>query len=144
MEHKNLKKIEIHNIEKHNICLRCGLIGHDSEKCNEKIPTIKEMTNIIEKSTNDIIKYPPKEWELDEFGYYLPTDNRIINSKYSWKDGDFCFNCGNYGHKNDVCKEPNFTKLLELFSPLIGDNSNKASLEKNHLIDAINQFCSKS
>ena len=143
MEKKNLNadRVQRCDVEKTTICLRCGKIGHSTENCSFEIPSIESLKRQMEAKTRDSISCAPKEWIEDEMGLYLPVKNRVAFCGKTWKDGRFCFNCGMFGHDADECKEPPFETLNNMFEPYLTDNSQKATIHKKQIIDAINKFC---
>lgn len=133
-------KSEPKQVNRNQICMRCGLIGHSTIQCTKPLPSIDDLKNEMGTRILHSVKNAPKEWKEDDFGLYLPTDQRIIDLSKTWKDGKFCFNCGAFGHEVEDCPQPPFQTIYNLFSPYLTDNSSKSSLEKQRIIEAIHKF----
>lgn len=118
-------------------CARCGEVGHLSDSCPNQVPTIDQMQKEIEDRILKALQLAPDSWKDDDFGLYLPSNQNIISDTRSWKDGEFCFNCGEFGHNNDNCKKPTYSKLLNVFGATLEQKGSRASLEKSHIIDNV-------
>jgi hypothetical protein len=116
-------------------CARCGAIGHSHVRCRAPLPTFTDMqANITQKIEAAIASAPP-EWVSDDFGLYLPGDNES-NGK-SWPDGDFCFNCGAFGHTIEACLDPSFERVEREFGDTLEDKSSRSVLEKEAIIKSL-------
>ena len=135
------RKVSVPVIEKTSICMRCGAIGHQTEDCKENLPSVEALKAQMDQKVEKYLKNVPEEWKEDDFGLYIPSEPRIIDTTKSWKDGKFCFNCGCFGHTADICKEPPFETLHKMFLPYLSDNSTKSMEKRRQIIDAINNFC---
>ena len=122
-------------------CPRCGEISHTSDCCPNKVPTIEQMQNDIEERISKAMQLAPDTWKDDELGMYLPSTKNIISNAKSWKDGEFCFNCGGFGHNCDNCNMPTYKKLLTVFGATLEQKGNKAFLEKARIIDNVKGMC---
>ncbi|KAK8848190.1 hypothetical protein M9Y10_019246 [Tritrichomonas musculus] len=122
-------------------CPRCGEIGHTSDSCPNQVPTIEKMQNDIEERISKAIQLAPDSWQCDDMGLYLPSSKSVNTSTKSWKDGEFCFNCGEFGHNCDNCNMPSYNKLLAAFGSTLEQKGNKAFLEKSHIIDNVKGIC---
>lgn len=108
------KRTEL-KVIKYKSCSRCGEIGHTSENCPNKILSLKQMKKNIEENIKKAIEVAPSTWVSDSYGLYMPSTEEIIKEKRSWKDGKFCFNCGEFGHEIEECtkpKEEQFEKVV--------------------------------
>ena len=123
-------------------CLRCGRIGHQTEDCDQNLPTIEQMRVSIDSKTRGAVMDSPKNWVNDEYGLYLQTE-RSISTEKTFKDGVFCFNCGCFGHTPEECPEPTFDTLYGMFKPYLNDHGVRASQKKKEIIKSINKFCKK-
>ena len=96
-------------------CSRCGKIGHVVSQCTEDIPDAEELWAEIEAKIKAASATAPSEWQRDEFGWYLPNVNSEISDHKSFADGEFCFNCGEFGHTSDSCQFPDRRELQKQF-----------------------------
>lgn len=125
-------------------CSRCGKVGHTAAKCRDNIPSIDEMNQRIEERINRAISLAPKEWIKDEYGLFLPPSIKRIKVDYSWSDGPFCLNCGQYGHDIVDCGDPTSNQLTKLFSSsTLNRTDSKSVFEKKQLISIIDAHCEK-
>lgn len=125
-------------------CSRCGEIGHLSSNCPNQVPTIDQMQSEIEERISKAIQLAPDSWKDDEFGLYLPSSQNVISNSKSWKDGEFCFNCGEFGHNSDNCKKPTYSKLVNVFGVTLEQKGNRAFLEKRRIIDNVKRMVERS
>jgi len=130
-------------VERTMVCLRCGEIGHKTCNCNAKIPKCQELEEEMNSRLSQAENNIPSEWKTDEFGYFLPSNERLIDSKNNWSNSVFCYNCGNPGHSEKDCLGPTQSGIELLFGPLMNNNSNKKVIEKQNLVEAIKIFCEK-
>ncbi|EAY10750.1 Zinc knuckle family protein [Trichomonas vaginalis G3] len=142
-KHKESEEQETYQrneVDRSQICMRCGMIGHSTINCKSKLPSIKDLKAEMNSRMLTNVRNAPKEWKEDEFGLYLPAEPRIVEIKQTWKEGKFCFNCAAFGHDIDECPNPPFKTVYGLFEPYLADNSSKANLEKQRIIGAIHKF----
>lgn len=140
----NLPKMKSASI-RYLSCSRCGNIGHTADKCPENIPSTKQMQSSIESRIQTALGFAPLDWENDEDGLYLPSNEEKISEKRSWNDGPFCFNCGQFGHEKESCLQPTYKQLYDLFSQTsLNRTDQKSTFEKKQLIAAINVHCNKN
>ena len=124
-------------------CPRCGQVGHTSANCPNQVPSIEEMQKGIEDRINKVISSPPDEWKTDNFGYFLPSKegNKVIKEEKSWKDGEFCFNCGEFGHNAESCTQPTYYTLVHIFGQNLEQKGHKAIFERQALVDNVKNLC---
>ena len=126
---------------KQSICLRCGKTGHAIEKCKSEIPSIVSMRNQLEKMEKEALTYSSQiNWEKDELGLYEHADSRCTNVGKTWGDGDFCFNCGEFGHTAENCKEPTFDVINSMVAPIAKDSSAKGVEARKKIVDALYKY----
>ena len=118
-------------------CPRCGEIGHLSDSCPNRVPTIEQMQSEIEDRISKAIQLAPDSWKDDDLGLYLPSSRNIISDSKSWKDGEYCFNWGEFGHNCESCKKPTYSQLLSAFGVTLDQKGNRAFLERRHIIDNV-------
>ncbi|OHS95978.1 Zinc knuckle family protein [Tritrichomonas foetus] len=131
-------------LPKINSCPRCGEIGHISSDCPNSVPSADEMQNSIEERIKKAVALAPETWENDDMGLFLPSHQNIIQEKRSWKDGPFCFNCGEFGHSEDTCTQPTYKKIVHVFGRTLEDKGHKAIFERQHLVDDVKSLCERS
>ena len=128
------------SIEKTSICMRCGQLGHTTEQCTQQIPSNLLMQKQLQEIENEAIQFKTSEWKEDDMGLFIPVEKRIIQCEHTWKDGDFCTNCGLFGHTSDQCTEPDFETIDHMFAPYIKDKTAKAVEKKQQIIEALKKF----
>ena len=120
--------------------MRCGQLGHVTENCTSEIPSNEKLRQQMLDLENESLQFRTEEWKEDDMGLYLPVKERVVGTDKSWSDGVFCFNCGEFGHTAEHCTEPTFETIDRMFSPYIGDKSDKGIEKKQQIIDAINKY----
>jgi hypothetical protein len=113
-------------------CARCGALGHSHVRCRAPLPAFTAMQANISRKIERAISSAPSEWVSDDFGLYIPGEGES-NGK-SWPDGDFCFNCGAFGHKIDSCREPSFERVAKQFGETLEDKTSRSALEREKII----------
>ena len=109
------------------VCFRCGAIGHISSQCHEELPSLQSIQEEMFRDVKEIIDEIVKEdgYGEDQFGPYKTDTVSPVSHSKSWKDGDFCTNCGEFGHKSSDCKKPTFAKLADKMGKYYQDNFTK-------------------
>lgn len=126
--------------EKLQICMRCGMVGHTTENCKNEIPSNLSLRIQLEKMENESLKYADGSWAEDDLGMHIPVDKRYTDVGKTWDDGDFCFNCGEFGHTAEECKEPTYEVIHKMVAPFIKDSSEKGIESKQRIVDALNKY----
>jgi hypothetical protein len=116
-------------------CARCGALGHSHVRCRSPIPSFADIQAAITRKIDQAIASPSPEWVSDEFGLHISQQGEA-NGK-SGPDGDFCFNCGTFGHTFDSCPDPSFEDVANQFGDTLNDRSARASLDREAIISSL-------
>lgn len=122
-------------------CPRCGEVGHDASVCPNQVPSFDSMDQFIEERISMSIQLAPKEWKEDEFGLYLPSTADSSNDTKCWTDGEFCFNCGEFGHSKKDCQKPTSSEISRIFGDSLEQKGNRAIFLKSQYIDRVRRLC---
>mgnify|MGYP001130856746 CR=1 FL=1 len=125
--------------EKIVVCQRCGEVGHLTNQCKGHVPDYVRVEAQMEADLMALLASADcSGMEADDFGLFSTADSDRIPRDQSWKDGDFCCNCGRFGHVEEQCGQPSVKELERLYHK---HSQALTKDEKASFASALREFC---